>query len=195
LHEVSTGNYRDAELHERVDSASALKAQDSWLTYIALARAAAASAGTVLPKLPHEHWQWFEKVKLTERLLPYPTLGIECDGQMQGLMLLETDGHFARLSPGGRAPLVYVTLVATAPWNLTDVTREPRFQGVGLTLLAAAMELSLDLGFKGRVGLHSLPTSEWWYDKYGITCCGPDNNKQDLKYYEVTPEFARDFLA
>lgn len=195
LREVATGTYRDAELVERVDSMSARKAEDAWLTYIAAARATAAAIGKVIPKLPHEHWQWHEKVKLTERLLPYPTFGIECEAQMQGMMLLETDGHFARLSTGGRAPLVYVNLVASAPWNLGIVTSEPKFHGVGSTLLAAAIQASVDLGFKGRVGLHSLPTSESWYDKHGIACFGADTSKQGLKYYEVTPECARDFLT
>ncbi len=195
LLEVATGTFRDAELLERIDDVQAKRAEDSWVTHIAAARASAASRGEQLPKLPHEHWLWAEKVKLTHRFLPYPTFGIECEGQMQGMMLLQTDGHYARLSSGGRAPLVYVDLLATAPWNLSEINGAVRFKGIGATLIRAAIELSLDLEFNGRIGLHALPTSEGWYDKVGLTCCGSDDQKQGMKYYELTPEQAREFLA
>jgi hypothetical protein len=194
LRNVVTGAPQEAELIDRVDFAIARRAEDSWLTYIAAARAACAAQGRELPPLPNEHWQWGEKVRLTERLLPYPTLGIECEGEIQGLMFLQTDGHFARLSPSGKAPLIYLDLIGTAPWNQLKITTTPRFQGVGTTLFRATIELSIELEFEGRVGLHALKTSESWYNKLGMTCCGPDVQKQGLKYYEITPQAANDFL-
>lgn len=195
LWDVARSANREAELLERVDDVLAKRAEDSWVTYIAAARAAAASRGSLLPRLPHEHWKWAEKVRITHRVLSCPTFGIECDGEMQGMMLVETDGHFARLSPGGAAPLVYVNLVATAPWNLSPISGQARFKGIGVTLIRAAVALSIELEFKGRIGLHSLPTSESWYERYGLVCCGPDATKQQMKYYELAPEQAREFLA
>lgn len=184
----------DAELIDRVDAALAKRAEDSWKTFLAMARAEALATGRPFPNVEHGHWEWEHKVSMTERFLPYPTLGIECDGQVQGLALLETDGHFARLESQIGSPVVYVNLLATAPWNLPDVMEQPFYRGVGTVLLAAATAISLDLGFKGRLGLHSLPKSEKWYDDLGMTCLGADANKQDLKYYEMTPEQAQDLI-
>ena len=195
LRHVESGNDVDAELVDRIDPAFAKRAEDAWQTYVATAKAEALAAHREFPDLEHDHWQWYQKVDITHRLLPYPTLGIECDGQVQGLMLLETDGHFGRLQVQIGSPLVYVNLLATAPWNLPEVIDPPRYRGVGTILLAAAATLSEDLGFKGRVGLHSLPRSEGWYDRLGLTCLGSDAGKQNLKYYEMTPDVAAFFSA
>lgn len=194
LRHVESDTYLDAELIERVDPAFAKRAEDAWQTYLASAKAEAMSGNRDFPNLEHDHWRWQDKVNLTHHLLPYPTLGIECDGQVQGLMLLETDGHFAREQAQAGSPLVYVNLLATAPWNLPEVVDPPRYRGVGTILLTVAASLSVDLGFKGRIGLHSLPKSERWYDRVGLTCLGPDPNKQNLKYYEMTPDQAQDLI-
>ena len=193
-HEASD-TFVDAVLIDRVDPTFAKRAEDAWRTYIATAKAEALVANRPFPVLEHTHWRWEEKVTITQRLLPYPTLGIECDGQVQGLMMLETDGHFARLSTQTGSPLVYVTLLATAPWNLSGVTDPPRYRGVGTVLLAAAATISGDLGFKGRLGLHSLRRSEPWYNRLGMTCLGPDPAKQGLKYYEMTPDQAQELIS
>lgn len=190
LKDASTGEYVDAELIERVDAQTAKRAEDAWLTYIAATRAALAAEGKELPKLPHEHWEWAEKVRLTERLLPFQTMGIEREGNVEGLIFLRTDRHFSRITPDSKAPLVYVDLLAAAPWNLTAVTATPKFRGVGTTLLSASIQLSIELEFKGRIGLHALPTSEPFYERHQMTCLGPDGNKQGMKYYECTPEQA-----
>lgn len=64
-----------------------------------------------------------------------PTLAIECNGETQGLMLLKTDGHFAMLPEQLDKPLVYVTYLASAPWNLPGVLEQPRFSGVGTVMM------------------------------------------------------------
>jgi hypothetical protein len=194
LRHVDSGHDVEADLIDRIDTAFAKRAEDTWQTYLAAARATALAANRPFPDLEHDHWQWERKVKLTERFLPYPTLGIECDAQVQGLMLLETDGNFARLSTQTGSPLVYVNLLATAPWNLQEITDPPRYRGVGTILLAKAAAISIDLGFKGRLGLHSLPRSEPWYERLDFTCVGPDPKKQNLKYYEISPDQAQDLI-
>jgi hypothetical protein len=194
LRHEQSGGYVDAELIERVDAALAKRAEDAWQTYIATAKVEALAANRPFPVLAHSHWEWERKVSITERLLPYPTLGIECAGHVQGLMLLETDGHFGQLPTQGGSPLVYVNILATAPWNLPGVTDPPRYRGVGTVLLTAAASMSVDLGFKGRLGLHSLPKSEEWYNRLGMTCLGSDPNKQGLKYYEMSPDQAQHLI-
>jgi hypothetical protein len=49
------------------------------------------------------------------------------------------------------------------------------------------------LGFKGRIGLHSLPQSEPWYQKIGFTDVGPDPTKK-MRYFEMTEVQAAGFI-
>jgi hypothetical protein len=83
-----------------------------------------------------------------------------------------------------------------APWNLRVLSNTPRFGGIGVRLIEAAVRLSLDEGFHGRVGLHSLPQSEAFYrDTCWMVGLGADASYQDLPYYELTREQADEFLS
>jgi len=75
------------------------------------------------------------------------------------------------------------------------VNTEPRYCGVGSIFIRTAIEVSRLEGFKGRIGLHSLPQSESFYgNKCGMTDLGKDSNYQDLRYFEMTPEQALSFV-
>lgn len=114
---------------------------------------------------------------------------------MQGLMLVATAGYVCRIPEQQNRDAVYVDYIATAPWNSPSITESPRFGMVGRVLIAAAIQLSLDEGFKGRLGLHSLPQAEEFYRaQCGRTDLGADKRKQNLRYFEMTPEQAADFL-
>jgi hypothetical protein len=94
---------------------------------------------------------------------------------------------------------ISIDYVETAPWNIKAFTQamglQPRFSAVGTRLLEAAIRLSIDEGFKGRVGLHSLPASEGFYlSGCGMTGVERDPNKQNLLWCEFTPEQAERFL-
>jgi hypothetical protein len=52
----------------------------------------------------------------------------------------------------------------------------------------------MDLGFKGRIALHSLPQANAWYERLGMATFGPDAEKQNLNYYEMTAEGAAAFI-
>lgn len=140
----------------------------------------------------HAHWDWRLKHEATDGLLLYQMLGIECDGQMQGLMLLQNAGVFSRIPGQTNKGIVYVLFIATAPWNSPLVVVNPRYKYVGSVLIAAAVKISLDLDFKGRVGLHSLPQSEDWYAR-NMTDLGIDL-KKNFRYFEMTPEQAEEFI-
>ncbi len=194
IQDLHSGQFVEAILTERIDVMYAKRADDAWLTFLATAKALALAAGAHFDPPEHMHWRWERKVLASAHLLSYPTMGIEYEGQVQGLMMLLTDGEFGRLPEQARQPLVYVHFLATAPWNLGAVVAQPRFRGVGTVLLRAAIETSIDLGFKGRMGLHSLPQSETWYDRIGMICLGADSSKQNLKYYEMTAAQAAVFV-
>jgi GNAT superfamily N-acetyltransferase len=194
LEDRHSGQFVPAALIERVDVAYARRTDDLWVTFLAAEVAKAQTEGVALQLPEHAHWRWETKVAIIQHLLSYPTLAIEFEGDAQGLMMLKTDGEFARLPVQSGKPLVYVVFLATAPWNLPMVVRRPRFRGVGTVLMRAAVEMSVDLGFKGRIGLHSLPQAEPFYENLGMTAGGCDPDKENLNYCEMTPEQAAAFL-
>ena len=58
------------------------------------------------------------------------------------------------------------------------------------------MALSEELEFQGRIGLHSLPQANGFYaNACGMTDLGADADHQGLRYFEMTPEQARAFVA
>src|SRR5258708_32770665 len=89
------------------------------------------------------------------------------------------------------APRIHVDVLARAPWTRHGFTENPKYKGVGQILIQAAISLSIEEEFKGRVGLHSLPQSETWYREIlGMIDLGPDPDYQNLKYFEMTGEQA-----
>lgn len=72
---------------------------------------------------------------------------------------------------------------------------QQKYKGVGSTLVAVAMQLSIEEGFQGRIGLHSLPQSDDWYSqKMQMIDLRKDIDKQKLKYFEITSEKANEIL-
>lgn len=140
------------------------------------------------------HWDWRRKQAEVRGILAYRGFCIVCEGRVQGLMQVMTT-QVCRL-PGQRGkPLVYIDYLESAPWNQHGFSARPRFKGVGTVMLRAAVQLSLDEGFRGRIGLHSLPQSEAYYGRTGLRSLGPDLSKQGLMYFEMAPQQASDFLS
>lgn len=132
-------------------------------------------------------------------MLAFPVFGIEYNDEIQGLLMYGTSGFFCRKAghldiPLIDKPLVQVKFLATAPWNLKPVVATPRIRGVGTILMRLAVDASFDLDFKGRVGLHSLPGAEGFYQSIGMECLGPDPAQQGLPYYEMSSDNANVFI-
>lgn len=156
--------------------------------------AARSRAHAVLPIPEHWHWNWATK-KDHLRLLANRCLGIECGGVMQGLMMINLARHAAVLDSDAGKPLVYIDFIENAPWNLKSLVDEPRYLGIGIRLFEAAVMLSTNEGFHGRVGLHSLPPSEPFYERTcGMTKLDSDPDKEDLAYFELSRASAAAFL-
>jgi hypothetical protein len=139
------------------------------------------------------HWSWSDKVEHVRSLLAYRGFAIEYEGRAQCLMLVKTTEACLLPDQKGK-PLVYVDYLETAPWNQRELVEKPRLGGLGTVMLAAAITLSLEEGFSGRLGLHSLPQSEKFYRACGMTGLGPDVFKQNLGYFEMKPDQAAAFL-
>lgn len=130
-------------------------------------------------------WDWEFKLGLIDRDSEYEGYALEAEGFTQGLMKIETQRHGSIQTPGQR--LVYIQYLTSAPWNRKEIQRPPRFRGTGTNLLRYARLRSVELGYKGRVGLHSLPKSEQFYDNQLMTNCGKDEGEEEedsLIYFE-----------
>ncbi len=76
-----------------------------------------------------------------------------------------------------------------------SLAASPRYGLVGRVLIATAVQLSLEEGFRGRIALHSLPQAETFYEKNcEMTDLGLDQKKEGLRYFEMTPAQAAAFL-
>lgn len=140
------------------------------------------------------HWNWAAKVAEVEGLLAFKGFCIVCAGVTQGLMRVDLNKTGRDRQQVGK-PLVYVDYLEVAPWNRADLGRPPRYRGVGTALLAAAVTLSREEGFKGRVSLHSLPQADRFYrETCGMSDLGPDTGYYGLRYFEMTVEQANAFL-
>lgn len=87
-----------------------------------------------------------------------------------------------------RRRLVYISALATAPWNRPAITNPPTYKGVGGNLVDFAITRSYELGYQGRIGLHALASALGFYKKLrvGLLECGPDPEQPDnLVYFET----------
>jgi hypothetical protein len=196
LKERRSGDFVEATLLEGLGRAEVEAAEEQWIPFLQEALRQLKAQGVPKDKWPeHGHWDWRQKYEATEGLLAYKMFGVECRAEMQGMMLVTTAGKTSRIASQRGKPLVYVHFLATAPWNVPRIVSVPRFSLVGSILIAAAIHLSLAEEFSGRIGLHSLPQADQWYlEGCGMTDLGPDPSVQNLRYFEMTPEQAAEFL-
>lgn len=142
------------------------------------------------------HWNWADKAMVTS-ILAKKGFAIRCNGELQGMMIVDVVSKRCRALEQAGKELVYVDYVEAAPWNQVAISKPPRFTGVGSVLIAAAIRLSDDYGFKGRVGLHSLPQADRWYKNcLGMVDQGVDHGYSGgpLRYFEMTPDVAKAHL-
>jgi hypothetical protein len=196
LKDRQSGQLVEATLLDGLDRAEVEGAEGQWIPFLQEQLQKLKARGISKEKWPeHSHWDWRQKYEATEGLLAYRMFGIECQSRMQGMMLVTTAGKTCRIVSQRNKPLVYVHFLAAAPWNLPSIVSEPRFALVGSVMIAAAIHLSLAEEFSGRIGLHSLPQADDWYSRgCGMTDLGPDPAVQNLRYFEMTPEQAAEFL-
>ena len=189
----SAGNAVLAELRDSIEDQQLSDWEDYWRPATHQNEARLKAAGIDRALWPQSrHWDWREKAQHFDIGLLTPSFCVICDGITQGMMIIHTLGS-SRLRRG--ASTVYVEYIEVAPWNRRDVPGDqPRYGTVGSALLRAAIQTSIDVGYKGRIGLHSLPQSISWYAKLGMHDLGPDPDKKNLRYFELTPEAAA-FIA
>jgi hypothetical protein len=142
----------------------------------------------------HSHWDWEKKAKHLGLFGMIQTLfGILCQDEIQGLMLVEQMTEFAKLPPNKGEPLLYVKFLEVAPQNLKPYAKPRKYLGVGRLFLRVAIDFSMSLGCKGRVGLHALPQAEMFYQTNGMTKLDHDPAHYNLRYFEFTSKQAHEY--
>ncbi|MCC5640677.1 GNAT family N-acetyltransferase [Nostoc sp. CHAB 5844] len=131
-----------------------------------------------------KEWDWLFKLNFIRRNSEFEGYALLAEDSTQGLIKIETQRHGSHEEYGRK--LVYVEFLASAPWNRKVIQRPPRFRGVGTNLLRYARLRSVELGYAGRVGLHSLPESVRFYENQLMNNFGVDENQNNLIYFEYS---------
>jgi hypothetical protein len=133
-----------------------------------------------------EYWNWVRKQR--ESSLPGSEFyAIECENVTQGLLAIDILKKRCQLDSQARRRLVYILALATAPWNRPTILDPPIYKGVGGQFVDFAIARSRELGYQGRIGLHSLPRALNFYRKLRVNLleCGSDPDEPDhLVYFE-----------
>ena len=116
-------------------------------------------------------------------------------GRLHGLMNMIHLPRASRLSP--RRDLLYVDMLAVAPWNRPQhPARE--IKGLGPLMIQAAILVSREAGLGGAFGLHSLPdpnTLKFYRDTIGMVAVGIEKTPEgELLYFEFSAPRAEEFL-
>lgn len=191
LKKMATGQLVEASLLDEITD----RHLKMWLkTWQPVMKTRGSGRGRAARSRPEDHhWDWQWKASEWRPLLGFHSFAITCEGELQGLMLV-CDYKSARISGQFGKPIVYVEYLATAPWNRPEFQTPPRYRGVGTVMVAAAVELSWEFGFHGRIGLHSLSGAEKFYrEGCRMTELGKDTAHQGLMYYEMTEKQAEEF--
>jgi hypothetical protein len=194
LLDVQTGDSVEAELRDAIEQAQLDDWQTKWQPALLAVLQELDRKGVPRSQWPQSwHWNWEQKMARVQGLLAFRGFSVVAQGVTQGLEQVDLTKSAREPSRAGK-PLVSIEYLEVAPWNRPELGATPRLRGVGTALVAAAVALSEEEGFKGRVGLHSLPQAEDFYRRCGMTDLGPDQDYQNLRYFEMTAEQARAFL-
>lgn len=200
LFDVASNAVVPAELLDAITERQLADWEAEWVPELFKALQKLHRAGVVRAAWPQSrHWNWRRKTEALQGMVSHPGFSLVCGGVTQGMMLVDTTMRRCRIDTQKAKNLVYVEFLENAPWNRRELLFDPpRYRGIGTILMRAAIELSLDLGFKGRVGLHSLPQANAFYaNTCGMTDLGIDQdpNYSPMRYFEMTPDQAEAFIA
>jgi len=198
LFDVSAKQYVEAELHDEIAERQLIDWQFQWRPALKSYLQRLVDNGIPQQDWPQSwHWDWREKMDRVRGMLNHTGYSVVCRDVTQGLMRLDLAQYRGRLDVQNGQHIVYVDYLEAAPWNWREPYADPPiYRLVGQVLIHAAVTRSIDEGFKGRVGLHSLPQTTSFYERCGFTNLGtrPDEYDGRLPYFEISSEAAEAYL-
>ncbi|MFC5757800.1 hypothetical protein [Rhizobium sp. GCM10022189] len=184
-----SGNWEDGVLYHGFDERNKTDIEELWIPMLREMKTAQAGLQDIAPRLrvSDAHWLWPEKMDETVKdALISDTFVFECANMTQAAMIIRK-GHVKYLSLSSEhrgSPLVYVDILATAPWNRANHP-EYIYKGCGELMLKTAISVSIDNGYKGRIALRALPGAESYYRGVGMIEFEEGIVEDKLKYFEV----------
>ena len=188
LLDINNSKFVDAILYSSIESHNIDDFVDKWLPIFNNSRTRLKKQGIIIEDA---HWDWNYKVATRQRILAYEQFVIEIESETQGMMIINTTNYTSRIEKG--KPLVYIEYLTVAPWNRKAIVSNPKYKLVGSLLFYQAIGESIDKGFEGRIGLHSLPGAVGWYIYLGLIDFGLDESKK-MKYFELEKGTAVELL-
>lgn len=143
---------------------------------------------------PDSHWDWEDLAKPGVARTTHRSFSVVTGDEVEAVMVVDLTQR-CKIDVQNGEHLVYVENLAVAPWNRDEIQSPRRLGGLGKVMLALAIKLSESEGWKGRVGLHSLPQSESFYEKCNMTRVKNDSTYEDLWCFEFTPSQAKELLS
>lgn len=137
------------------------------------------------------HWVWQKKVLEAESDYFSEVKRIQIAGQdtVEAVIWYKNNAQsFLEENSGA----IYISMLSVAPWNRHS-TSPRKLTGMGTLIMQYVIWRSLNLGFKGRIILESLPEAEQFYLKLGFVDIGIVSSEK-LKYFELPPNKADELL-
>lgn len=201
IFDVSANRLIDGELHDEIGEKQLIDWENEWMPALDayIARLVDKGISGQDPDWPQSgHWNWRNKMSAVKDLLGSVGYSITCCGVTQGMMSLDIISKRGRLPEQTGEHLIYVDYLEVAPWNWKGLYADPsKYKLIGYALMHAAFKRSIDEGFKGRIGLHSLPQAIPFYERCGLTNLGTspdDEHSGKLPYFEATTAVAEAYL-
>jgi hypothetical protein len=181
LKDVGSGELREADLFEGIRERHLTDVDEIWQPALTLLERWSSRGH----QQQSAHWNWRAKMRHVRRQRNQQSFAIVHRDVTQGLMIIDKS-RTARMKPDCGQGLIYVDYVEVAPWNRHGWQPQRVFHSVGSHFLGVAIDLSFQMGFAGRIGLHSLPQADSFYRHHQMTDLGPDVAYDGLRYFELS---------
>ena len=197
LWDMGGGAPTEAELWDRITARNLEDWEKLWIPALRERTEAVAALGRgLVSSSASGTWHWRNKLAAIQGKLTHQSYAIVRDGVTHAMMIVDHTQR-AKIAVQRDQHLVYIGYIEAAPWNRAEFGVDAQqLSGCGTLLVGTAMKLSLEEGFKGRIGLHSLAQSNDFYANHcELQDLGPEPDHRNLRYFEATPGIAQQFLG
>lgn len=136
---------------------------------------------------PDSHWDCSKIWSAYDSSQEHQVKILECCDDIQGYFVQQLN---YRGIAGDEC--IYIPFLAAAPWNRRSGGQQPRFLGVGKSIIACASIYGLSIFDSPVLELHALRTAERFYEHLGFEKAG--SIKDGMHLYRLDEKAAYDLL-